>query len=359
MANYSNDPDYERYGDDDRFDAREALTAPPAEADVAMVTVVAYEASDSISQLAMALSKAQGQIEDAEKDSANPHFKMRYASLAAVRRATRDPLSANGLSLLQFPNTVPRNISVTTLLLHDSGEFIRSTISMPVQKWTPQGIGSTISYARRYAKMAILDLAAEDDDAELVEQRNRGRFEGAPGKGKGKAPPVGPAADSIAMLAKMVLNAKTLEDVEALTRNPSNQQLVDAAEKNDRVGYDAFWDVLDARRDPANRVDDEKHEQDQSEQTEQTTATGYDEEASLEAYKAMVADLKPIAAGLQNPKMTLADADQLKLDLEAWSKKHERERNMLQPAGREEITKKFRNMQVELKKRSDKLNPAE
>ena len=120
--------------------------------------------SDDIGELATALAIAQGQIEDASKSSINPHFRSKYADLAAVRSVIREPLAANGLSIVQTPKTVQGGVDVTTLLLHKSGQWISSSLFMPSGKMDAHGLGSAISYARRYSIMAILSLAAEDDD---------------------------------------------------------------------------------------------------------------------------------------------------------------------------------------------------
>ena len=119
--------------------------------------------SDEISQLAIALAIAQGQIEDAVKDTKNDFYKSKYADLSSVRAAVRQPFADNGLSVVQFPRTVPGGVEVETMLLHSSGEFMAETLFMPV-KHEPHPIGSGISYARRYALMSIANLAADDDD---------------------------------------------------------------------------------------------------------------------------------------------------------------------------------------------------
>ncbi len=126
--------------------------------------------TEQINELFAALAKAQGQMEDAEKDATNPHFRSRYANLASVRRAVRKPLSDNGLILSQFIRTGDGFIEIETILGHQSGQYMSETTPFPVQQFTPQGIGSSISYARRYTAMAILGLAAseDDDDAEAT-----------------------------------------------------------------------------------------------------------------------------------------------------------------------------------------------
>jgi hypothetical protein len=124
--------------------------------------------SETIDQLATALSIAQGQIEDATKSSKNDFYKSKYADLASVRAAVRQPFADNGLSVVQFPRTVSGGVEVETMLLHSSGEFMAETLFMPV-KHEPHPIGSGISYARRYALMSIANLAADDDDGNAAQ----------------------------------------------------------------------------------------------------------------------------------------------------------------------------------------------
>ena len=124
--------------------------------------------SDEISQLATALAIAQGQIEDAVKDVKNDFYGSKYANLSSVRAAIRQPFADNGLSVAQFPRTVTGGISVETVLLHKSGEFMSEVLFMPTEH-KPHPIGSGISYARRYALMSIANLAADDDDGNAAQ----------------------------------------------------------------------------------------------------------------------------------------------------------------------------------------------
>lgn len=135
--------------------------------------------SAELDKLAVALSKAQGAMETASKDSKNPHFNSKYADLANVWEACRTVLSENGLSVVQMPAAEGNKVTVTTLLLHTSGQWIRSKLTMVTEKSTPQGIGSCITYARRYALSSVVGIAPEDDDGNA-----------ASGAGGGPAKPV-------------------------------------------------------------------------------------------------------------------------------------------------------------------------
>ena len=126
------------------------------------------EKSESIAELARALAKAQGEMSAAKKESANPFFHSRYADLAQVVEAIRKPLSDNGLAISQLVQPDAEAAVIETILMHQSGEWLSSIIQLKPVKTDPQGIGSALTYARRYALGAIVGLATEeDDDAEI------------------------------------------------------------------------------------------------------------------------------------------------------------------------------------------------
>ena len=152
--------------------------------------------SDNIGALAGALAKAQGQMENATKDKINPHFKSKYADLGSVWDAIREPLAKNGLSVVQLPfNDEAGNVHVTTLLAHESGEWIEATYSLPATKPDAQGYGSAITYMKRYALTGI-GVAPEDDDGNAASAGNgNGGQRAAPGmrhpepRGEAHTPP--------------------------------------------------------------------------------------------------------------------------------------------------------------------------
>jgi len=122
--------------------------------------------SESVKELATALSKAQGQIKGALKDSANPFFKSKYADLSSVVEAIRTAWSANGLSYVQcVEHSEKQEVAIETVILHSSGEWIAcGVLSLPVSKADAQGFGSAMTYARRYSLSAAAGVAPEDDD---------------------------------------------------------------------------------------------------------------------------------------------------------------------------------------------------
>jgi len=122
-------------------------------------------------QIATALVKAQLAFAPALKSSTNPHFKSRYADLAACVEAVIDSLNANGIALIQRTHDSDNGVAVETLFVHESGETISGGIlHVPAAKHDPQGYGSALTYARRYSLMAACGIAPEDDDANLAQR---------------------------------------------------------------------------------------------------------------------------------------------------------------------------------------------
>lgn len=121
--------------------------------------------SENINELAGALAKAQGEIRGAVKDSTNPHFKSKYADLASVWDACRLPLSKHGLAVIQTTEPTDNGrVRVITTLAHSSGQWVRGTLDVAPTQNTPQGMGSALTYCRRYALAAMVGVAPDDDD---------------------------------------------------------------------------------------------------------------------------------------------------------------------------------------------------
>jgi hypothetical protein len=121
--------------------------------------------SESISKIAPALLQAQKAISFAVKDAHNPHLKNQYAGLPAVIDAVKGPLNDAGIIFIQSPApSDDGKLHLTTRLIHESGEWIESTAVTPLQKADPQGVGSAITYMRRYSLAAITGLYQDDDD---------------------------------------------------------------------------------------------------------------------------------------------------------------------------------------------------
>ena len=123
-----------------------------------------YDITHATPELFAALAKAQGEIENASKNAANPHFKSKYADLAEVLNTIRPTFATNGLSMIQSPGYDGSIASVTTVLAHSSGGYITGTASCVPAKADAQGIGSATTYLRRYGAAGVAGLAQEDDD---------------------------------------------------------------------------------------------------------------------------------------------------------------------------------------------------
>jgi hypothetical protein len=146
--------------------------------------------SESIKELTTSLAKAQGEMGHASKDSQNPHFRSKYADLASVWDAIRAPFARNGLAVIQTPAFGEGVVTVTTILSHVSGEWVESTLSVPLAKADAQGIGSAITYARRYALAAVAGVSPAEDDGEAAVGRANGNGHHAPQARPADAPPL-------------------------------------------------------------------------------------------------------------------------------------------------------------------------
>jgi len=151
------------------------------------------EMSQHIEELCAAVCEMQKAELFALKDSANPFYKSRYADLSSCWAAARGPLTANGLGVIQTTEIGEAGIPViVTTLVHKSGQWIRGRLSMAPAKADPQGVGSAITYARRYALAAILGLCPEDDDAEKAMDRKPPKKHEAKPTPPSSAPPAPP-----------------------------------------------------------------------------------------------------------------------------------------------------------------------
>jgi len=118
-----------------------------------------------MNKISAALVKAQKEFSPALKSSTNPHFKSRYADLAACVEAVIDALNNNGIMLMQKNHPNDAGVAIETIFIHESGETISGgVLTVPATKQDAQGYGSALTYARRYSLMAACGIAPEDDD---------------------------------------------------------------------------------------------------------------------------------------------------------------------------------------------------
>lgn len=121
--------------------------------------------SESIGKIAPALLTAQKAITFAIKDAKNPQFKSTYADLSSVIDATKPALNDAGICFIQMPAPSEQGcLALTTRLIHESGEWIESTATCPLQKHDPQGYGSALTYLKRYSLASAVGLYQDDDD---------------------------------------------------------------------------------------------------------------------------------------------------------------------------------------------------
>ena len=129
------------------------------------------QTSDQINEIHAAYSKAQGAMIGAHKGTDNPFFKSRYSDLASVMEAIRKPFADNGLSFIQAPSFSDGKVSITTRIMHSSGQWYQSTLDVPVAKNDAQAVGSAISYGKRYGLQSMAGVPSVDDDGEAAVNR--------------------------------------------------------------------------------------------------------------------------------------------------------------------------------------------
>lgn len=127
-------------------------------------TKIKDAAASPIETFATAFVKLQSDIKPAIKDATNPAFRSKYADLGAVWEAIKEPLSRHGFSVIQSPDFDGETMWLRTTVLHISGERMEGRYPIRPTKPDPQGVGSAITYARRYSISAMLGVVADEDD---------------------------------------------------------------------------------------------------------------------------------------------------------------------------------------------------
>jgi hypothetical protein len=136
--------------------------------------------SENINELAKALAAAQGEIKNAHLNKTNPHFKSRYADLAAIRDAVMPALAKNQIAVFQGTGigVESQRLCLSTRLVHSSGQWVEINYPLLDDPTKPQIMGSALTYARRYSLAAICGIAAEeDDDANAAQSNGNGKLE--------------------------------------------------------------------------------------------------------------------------------------------------------------------------------------
>lgn len=130
----------------------------------AITEIYGIKMSAAVDKIAAGLAKAQAKFKAVDLDSTNPFFHSKYASLKACFDSVRGPLLAEGITVVQGSSTVSNVLTVTTLLLHTSGQYLATAVSLLPKASDPQAVGSALSYGRRYGLMAAVGQVADVDD---------------------------------------------------------------------------------------------------------------------------------------------------------------------------------------------------
>lgn len=132
--------------------------------------------SAEIKDLVGSLAKAQGVMRPAVFNKINPHFRSRYADFSSCMDACRVPLSENGIAVIQYCETIDTKLNLVTMLAHTSGQWMKSEFPLITSKMDSQGIGSAMTYAKRYSLCGMVGIVADedsDDDAETAVGRGK------------------------------------------------------------------------------------------------------------------------------------------------------------------------------------------
>ena len=204
--------------------------------------------SAEVDKLFVALSKMQGGVKNALKDTKNDFYRSSYADLESVWGAVREPMSANGLAMVQIPITEGDKAGVVSILGHESGQFISGKLLLsPGSKGKdgaftpakdPQSLGSCFTYARRYSLAAFMAIAQADDDGNAASG-----IEGSQTSKKDVKPPAQTPVQK--PVSKPAATDRRQELREKITKHLTEEQLKDFV-----VAYFGVSDARGLPRDP-------------------------------------------------------------------------------------------------------------
>lgn len=204
--------------------------------------------SEQLDKLAAAMAKAQAEMPVAVADSTNPHFRSRYADLGSIWSACREVLSKHGLSVVQCPGGTASVASLTSYLLHESGQYIRTEASTAVKEG-PQPYGSALTYLRRYSLAALAGIVAEeDDDGEAAQRPVREKREAKPANGHHDEAADLAASAAAEELVTEYADAKTMERWNELTAGAAARLEKCSEEQRRRVKTAASFARKDIKR---------------------------------------------------------------------------------------------------------------
>lgn len=207
-------------------------------------------------QIASALVKAQKEFGPALKTSTNPHFRSKYADLAACVEAVIDALNNNGIYLMQMTHETPDGAMAETVFVHESGEMLSAgKLFFPASKHDAQGYASSLSYVRRYSLMAACGIAPEDDDGNAASKPapKPPKVEAKP-EPKVEAKPVetnaGVAEFAMNMFTEFLPEAKSEQELNAFWKE--NKDAVNKIKAHDESMYVELLAKFKARKDQIN-----------------------------------------------------------------------------------------------------------
>jgi hypothetical protein len=202
------------------------------------------EHSDELSELAAAIIEVQAEMPKIPKTSDNPFFKSKYADLADVKTLADPIITKHGLAVTQWPSNNEKGDTLVTMLLHRSGQFIKSEMQLHLTKTDAQGQGSALTYARRYAYMASLGLVADADD-----DGNRASQSQSSSQGKPK-----PKATKKANPETGELEHNMTKSMLDKIAGPDRQKFMEELEKKHKIKIGA---VLESKRADVEKMIDE------------------------------------------------------------------------------------------------------
>lgn len=200
--------------------------------------------SETVSEIAKAVLAVQGQLKPAVKDSRNPFYKSTYADLNSCWDAIRELLQANGLVVIQMPGTSgDMRPTLTTLLLHTSGEYFMDEAILLIDKPNAQGYGSAVTYYRRYGLSAVIGLISDDDD-------------GAAASGTTGTPPAKETKATAKATSKRLEQAPTLEQAQSTATARAKAEV---EKQGEEIMTEQAWGAVKKELEQFNLNDTEFH----------------------------------------------------------------------------------------------------
>jgi len=177
--------------------------------------------SESIKEIAGALSQAQAEMPAVKFNATNPFLKNKYADLGALIETSKKVLATHGLSVSQLVESQDNKIGVTTILMHNSGEWLESTGWLELGdergKSNAQVAGSIVTYLRRYSLASILGMYADEDGDGNKPDNQKQQPKQHPAKSNNPVKPEPSLVDTAKELGGTVKNTLTVETAEAVT----------------------------------------------------------------------------------------------------------------------------------------------